>query len=157
MVKPILSAVLGYVVMVICVLLGIATVWFAMGPQFAFDGESVNASVNWSLSMIGCGLIAAMIGGFVAAKTAGSSRSRALQCLIALVIVLGLVTFVMQRSSEPQPLPEGMTIETLTFQDAGKYAVSPTWYNVAIVIVGVIGVWIGGRMAGAPPENLDTA
>lgn len=73
---------------------------------------------------------------------------------MGIIIVLGTLTLVMQVASEPKPLPEGKTIDTLTFSEAGQYAVSPTWYNAAIIVVGVIGILGGHSIArrGGKPE-----
>jgi hypothetical protein len=38
--------------------------------------------------------------------------------------------------------------------EAGRYAISPDWYNAAIVLVGALGVTIGGRRPTTPGQAL---
>ncbi len=146
MIRAVIAAFLGYVVTVICVMAGIATVWYSLGNAFAFDGETTTASTGWSLLMLICGFAAAIVGGCAAAKIGGPKGRLAVRVLLGLIIVLGCLTFYAQMNATPMPLPEGVAIQDLTFMEAGQYAVSPMWYNVAIVIVGGIGVWLGGRI-----------
>ena len=146
MFRTVVSAILGYVVMVIVVMLGIAGVWFSMGNEFAFEGETVRASVAWSSTMLGVGFFAACLGGVVAAIVGGPRSSNAVNVLIGMVAILGVLTAASQWNLPIQELPEGKVIGELTFFEAGEFARSPNWYNVAIVIVGMIGVWIGGAV-----------
>jgi hypothetical protein len=72
-----------------------------------------------------------------------------------------VVSIVTQWNAQPLPLPDGKTPQNLTFAEAGQYAISPDWYNVAIVVVGLIGAWFGGRLARPAPgqstSNLPTS
>ncbi len=149
MIRAIFAAFLGYVVMVACVMAGIAIVWNVFGNEFAFSGESTEASLGWSLLALLSGLVAAVMGGYVAALVGGPKGWLAVRVLIALILLFGGLTIVMQFGAEPLPLPDGVSIRDLDFFEAGQYAVSPMWYNFAIVVVGLIGVWSGGRLGGA--------
>lgn len=145
--RLIVAPIVGYIVMVIVVILGITVVWFSMGPEFAFDGESVIASLPWTISMLVSGLIAAIVGGFVASLIGGRNFARkAVIALAALVLVMGIVTIIAQMNFERPVLADGRSVADLSFAEAGQYAVSPSWYNYAIVVVGIIGVLIGGNM-----------
>lgn len=149
-----IAIILGYVVMVIVVMLGIAATWFSLGAEFAFDDETFGASTGWSLIMLLAGFIAAIVGGITAAIVAGpQKRPVAIKGLVGLIIALGLLTLIMQLTATPAPIPEGKTIENLTFAEAGQYAVSPTWYNVGIIIVGAAGVIVGSKIIGVPNKT----
>ncbi|MBX3373166.1 MAG: hypothetical protein KF817_04970 [Phycisphaeraceae bacterium] len=152
MIRAIASAILGYLVMAMLVVAGIGLVWVTMGPGFAFAGESTVASPVWCIVMLGFGLAAAVVGGFVAAAVGGSRRRHATNILLGIVLVLGLVTFAMQLGGEAQPLPDGRRVADLTFVEAGQLAFSPAWYNAGVIVVGLAGVWLGSRIrcGGAP-------
>jgi hypothetical protein len=143
-IRTILAVVLGYVVMAVLVLLGIVAAWSFIGPQGAFEGETVTASTLWSTTGLVCGFIAAIVGGLVAAKVGNHPTHLPVKALAGLVLVLGLLLAVAQLWKEPEPLPAGKTVETLTFFEAGAVAMSPAWYNFTVPWVGAAGVWIGG-------------
>lgn len=149
--RTVLAVIAGYVVMVAGVLLGIAVIWFSLGAKFAFDGNTAEASIGWSMTMLIAGFMAAVVGGIAAGKVAGETRrSAATKGLVGLIVVFGMLTVITQLMSAPAPLPEGKTIENLTFTEAGQYARSPTWYNVGIVVVGVAGVIVGSKAIRQP-------
>lgn len=145
MVRAILAAVGGYVFMVMIVMTGIAAVWFSMGNQFAFDGESNRASMKWTLAMLASGLVASIAGGLFASLVGGTKGNSAVRILLGIVLVLGLLSLAAQLVAEPPMMPEGTKVADLTFVEAGTYAVSPMWYNVAIIFVGLGGTCFGGR------------
>ncbi len=144
MLRTILAVIGGYVVMVCFVILGIATVWFGMGNSFAFVGETSEASLGWSLLILAAGFIASIAAGIVATLIAGQmNRQNATRGLMGLIVGLGLLTAVMNLMKEPKTLPQGKTIQDLSFVEAGEFAHSPTWYDFAIIGAGVAGVLIG--------------
>lgn len=141
------APIVGYIVMVIVVMLGIAAVWFSMGASFAFDGNTVNASLGWTLAMLVAGLIAAIVGGMVASMIGGwQYAAKAVMGLAGLILVMGLLTIVLQSMAEPTPVPADFNVADLSFTDAGKYSRSPMWYNFAIVVVGIVGTLVGGKL-----------
>jgi hypothetical protein len=154
MLRAIASAILGYVVMAAGVIGGIAALWFSLGSRFAFADNSSMASTQWSVATLLMGFLAALVGGSVATKAGGPVAQRAVRILVILLLVLGTAQWVMQFDRAPAPLPPGKTLDDLTFMEAGQYAVSPSWYNAAIVLVGAVGVAIGGHCCSrAQPEQ----
>jgi len=147
MVRTILSAVAGYILMVAISVSGVAATWFGFGPRFAFVGETNQASLGWSLLQIGCGLIAAMAAGALTTKIAGKDHARGLQILLGMLVFLGLLSLVTASYSNPTELPQGKTIDTLSFSEAGQYARSPLWYLVAIIFVVCAGAKIGSILS----------
>jgi len=146
MFRAVISAFLGYAAMVACVVASIAGLWYAFGNGFAFAGDTTSASTQWSLAVLACGLMAAVIGGCVAAMLGGPKGGLAVRVLIGMILIFGILSLVTQSGSDPIPLPPGKSVQDLDFVDAGRYAVSPMWYNVAVVVAGGIGVWFGGRL-----------
>jgi hypothetical protein len=147
MVRTILSAVAGYVLIVAISIAGVAATWFGLGPRFAFVGETNQASLGWSLLQLGSGLIAAMAAGALTTKLAGKDHAKGLQILLGMLVFLGLLSLVTTSYSNPTELPQGKTVDTLTFSEAGQYARSPLWYLVAIIFVVCAGATIGSRLS----------
>jgi hypothetical protein len=162
MLRTIASVVLGYVAMVFLVILSIAACWFGLGNEFAFEGESNRASVGWSLIILSGGFAAAIVAGCITAKVAGAKcRSAATKGLVGVILVLGLLSAISSFTMTPTPMPEGKSIRDLTFTEAGQYARSPAWYEFAIIVVGMGGVYLGSRIcttnAPAPKIHDDPA
>lgn len=147
MVRAILSAILGYLTMVIVILGGIAATWFGLGNRFAFVDESNQASLGWCAIQLVSGLVAACLGGWVAARLAAGRANLAIRILTGVILVLGVVSLATHLAVAPPPLPEGKTIDSLTFTEAAGFARYPIWYDVVILLVGVLGIRVGAAVA----------
>lgn len=147
MIRAILSAILGYVTMVIVILGGIAATWFGLGNRFAFVDDTNQASLGWSSLQLVSGFAAACLGGWVAARVAAGRANLAIKILTGLILVLGLVSLGMHLAIAPLPLPEGKTIDSLTFTEAAEFARSPVWYDAVIILVGILGIRVGAAVA----------
>lgn len=147
MIRALLSAVLGYVVMVIVILGGIAATWFGLGNRFAFVGDTNQASLGWSLLQLASGLAAACVGGWLTARVAGGRASLAIKILTAVILTLGMISLVAHLTIVPPPMPEGKTIDSLTFTEAAEFARYPVWYDAVIILVGVVGIRVGASVA----------
>jgi|GEM_PF-3088593 len=147
MVRAILSAVAGYILLVAISISGVAATWFGLGPRFAFVRETNQASLGWSMLQLACGCIAAMAAGALTTKLAGKDHAKGLQVLLGMLVFLGLLSLLVTSYSDPTELPQGKTIDTLSFQEAGYYARSPLWYLVAIIFVVCVGAKIGSRLS----------
>lgn len=152
MVRAFLSAIAGYVIMVFVVVGGIALTWYGLGNRFAFVGDTNEASLGWSLIQLLNGGIAAALGGCAAMYLGQGQGPLASRILLGMVLLLGGVSLAMALQANPPPMPEGKTIDSLTFTEAGQFARSPTWYHFAIVAVGCAGVWIGSRCSPRLPN-----
>ena len=128
--------------MVIVALAGIGVAWMTLGAAGAFAGEGPAPSTAWMAFNLVTGFIGALAGGWVARRIGTSAA--AVSLLIGLVVVLGLVSAFGSAGVDPVPLDK--PVAELTFTEAGRYAVQPPWYNWVIVMVGVVGAWIGGRV-----------
>lgn len=143
MLRSILAAVVGYAAIVIVVFTGIGVAWLALGGAGAFDGEGPAPSTPWMALNLLSGLIAAVVGGLVARRIGGSQL--AVRILVGIVLVLGVVSAVMAGSARKGREPVEKPVAEMTFQEAGRHAVQPAWYNWIIPLVGAAGALVGGR------------
>lgn len=143
MVRSILGAVAGYLVMVVAVMAGIGLVWLAVGASGAFDGEGPHPSTIWIAGNIVFGFLAALAGGCVARKVGRSIT--AVKILVALLLVLGAFLAITAESSYAKREPVDKPVADMTFMEAGRHARSPTWYLFSMPLIGAAGALIGGR------------
>ena len=143
MLRTVLGVLAGYLAMSVISLLGLAI----LRVVFAFREGTTVASGLWAGANCVIGLVAAIMGGLAAAAIGRHPRRLPVKVLAGVVLLLGLILAVFQLGGEPFPLPEGKTVAELTFMEAGAVAVSPTWYNFAIPLIGSLGVMIGGHLA----------
>ena len=145
MVRNILGAVAGYIVLVVVVMLGVGASWLVLGSSGAFDGEGPAPSTTWVASNIVFGFVAALAGGCVARKIGRSMT--AVKILVALLLLLGGYVAVTAESSYAKREPVDRPVAEMSFFEAGRHAKAPAWYNYLIPVVGAIGAAIGGRKA----------
>jgi undecaprenyl pyrophosphate phosphatase UppP len=143
MVRNILGAIAGYVVMVVVVMLGIGAAWMVLGGTGAFDGEGPLPSTPWMVCNIVFGFLAALAGGAVARKVGRSMT--AVKILVALMLLLGGYLAVTAESSYAKREPVDKPVAEMSFMEAGRHAKAPAWYNFLMPVVGAIGAAIGGR------------
>jgi hypothetical protein len=127
-VRNILAAIGGYVVMILVVFVGIGSAWMILGASGAFAGESPTPSSAWMVGNLVSGFMAAVAGGWAARRVGTSSAS--VRILIGLVLVLGVVSLLLSQGASVQALDK--PVADLTFMEAGSYAVQPAWYNWVI-------------------------
>ena len=117
MIRSIVAVIAGYTVMAVLVMLGFGLIKKLM-PE-AFPTPAAFPVTGVALIIIGLGLIAAIVGGFVSAWIAGQKKLRHGIILGVVVLVLGIISALV--SPVEQPL----------------------WYNASIILAGVIGVILG--------------
>lgn len=137
------GVVVGYVAMGALVLASTGVAWLILGAEAAFRTGSQVASAPWSALMCLFGFAAAAVGGCLAAAVGRQETRTPEQVLAGLVLALGFASALMQLGAEPPPLPAGQTTAQLTWSEAGRAAVSPTWYNFSIPCIGAAGVLLG--------------
>lgn len=143
MLRSVLAAVGGYIVMVIVVISGLGIAWMILGGSGAFAGEGPDPSTAWMAFSLAFGLIGAVAGGFVAG---GVGRSMtAVKILIGVLLVLGVYLALTADSNLADRTPIDKPVAEMSFTEAGQHARQPAWYNWVIPLVGAAGVWIGGR------------
>lgn len=144
MTRAILAAFLGFVVMSLISFALITALWFMLGSDFAFKQGTTSTSDSWALLLLGVGLVGAIAGGCTAAMVGGFHSGKAVNFLLGLNLALGIFAIAGWFLLEPASLPGDTSIDELTFVEAGQYARPPIWYNPAVVVIGLIGIYIGG-------------
>src|SRR5262249_48594153 len=119
MFRFIIAVVVGYLVMVVLVV-ATSSVAFVV-PDVAFQKDSFDVTHGWLAYALAVGRVAAVAGGFVAARIA--RRRRAAAILAALALIIGLLSAVGNlRRERPTGSPAGLT----TTERASRM-VQPTW------------------------------
>ena len=143
MLRKILAALLGYVVIVVIALAGIGIGWTILGGQGAFEGEGPQPSTVWILLNLAIGLVAAVVAGRVAAVVGGSSSSA--KILAGIVLVLGFLLAAAAQFAPVERQPIDKPVAEMSFREAGEHAEQPGWYNWIMPLLGAAGVLFGGR------------
>ena len=133
--------------MVAVTMICITAAWALLGGGFAFRGGTTEPSTVWSIMNCVFGAGAGIAGGIVAAAV-GKQTTRIPEIALAgLVLVLGLAMAVVTLGAAPSELPQGKTVEDLTFFEAGNVVRSPDWYNFTIPCIGAAAVLLGANFA----------
>ena len=138
MLRNILAAIAGYVVMAAVLFVIFSLLWVAVGPAHAFQPGSWEVPAGWALGSLVLGFVGACAGGKVCARIAHDGRAATI--LIGLVIVFGVVRALMPVEAPPGPRPDD-----LSMMEATAGAVHPAWFNWLNPLIGAAGAWLGAR------------
>ncbi len=142
--RSIAGAVVGYIVLALIIMGCYTAAFLGLGPSFAFQSDgSTNVTMGWLMLMVVVSLLAAVAGGYVAAMVGGGSGARAVQFLLVLVLVLGVISAVAEMGKE---VPADLNPSQLSNIEAAQYAVQPTWFAFTVPVLGMVGVWFGGLL-----------
>ena len=141
MVRSILGAIAGYVVMVFFIFLTFSAAYLAMGADRAFSPGGYDVSMVWIIVSFVLAFIAAVVGGYVAALIGKSAI--AVKILAGIVLVLGLLTAVMVAVS---PKPADVRAADTPNMEAMTKAQTPLWVAILNPLVGIAGVLVGGNL-----------
>ncbi len=136
------GAVLGWVVMAICVTALMIGLFALLGPDRVFRPGGLEPTPAWLVASIAIGLAAAVAGGAVCARVATDRRG--VLMLIALVVVLGVADALAQR-----PPPEVTAPELVGFLEALGSARPPAWISWLNPLLGAVGTLVGAGIAGS--------
>ncbi|MCY3711911.1 MAG: hypothetical protein OXH02_01340 [Gemmatimonadetes bacterium] len=142
MLRNILAAIVGYVVMAAVLFVLFSLLWVAVGPTGAFQPGSWEVPVGWALGSLVLGFVGACAGGKVCARIAPDARAATI--LIGLVIVFGVV-----RALTPVEMPAGPRPDDVSMMEATAGAVHPAWFNWLNPLIGAVGAWFGSRRSRA--------
>lgn len=143
MIRGIAAVIVGYIVMSLIVGLGLTGAYIALGADTAFQPGSWEVSMVWLGVWFVVGLIAALIGGWLASKIAAGPGG--VRALAVIVLLLGLALAGAQMVMEkPDPGPRGPDVSSM---DAMQKAEQPPWVAFLTPVIGFLGVSIGGRGA----------
>ncbi len=142
------AAVLGWVTMAVGVFILMSLMWLGVGAEGAFRPGSWDVSTSWSLGSIAVGLLAALVGGLVCAKT--STSPWAVRLLVVIVVALGVMVAVGEMSApvaDAGPRPDGVGMI-----EAIATAQQPRWLTWLNPVLGAVGAILGTRMIRRSPD-----
>jgi len=142
--KNILAAVLGYVVMFAVSFPLFGLLWSVLGADGAFAAGSWNVSCEWIIGSIVLGGLVSIAGGFSCSWAAVSRGGVAI--LVGLVLAFGILALVPDAGVAP-----GLRPDQVSMFDAMTSAQQPLgmlWLNP---VLGVIGVLFGAMLQGGKP------
>lgn len=142
MLRNILAAIVGYVVMAAVLFVLFSLLWVAVGPSGAFQPGSWEVPVGWALGSLVLGFVGACAGGKVCIRVGRDARAATI--LIGLVIVFGVVRALMPVEMPAEPRPDDVSL-----MEATAGAVHPAWFNWLNPLFGAVGVWFGARKSRA--------
>ncbi len=152
MLRNILAAIAGYIVMALVLFAAMTVSWMGFGVDGAFQPGSWEVTGGWIAVSIVVGLVAAVVGGYTC-KWIGRTE-RAVQILLGIVVVLGLLTIVSEMAIEK--VASGRPDEVPMFE-AMANGIQPGWLTWLNPILGVVGVLYGARLKGGSAAETDTA
>jgi len=133
-------AVIGaYIVMFVVMFVVFTGAYVILGTDGAFKPDSFEPSTVWIAISLVVGFLAAILGGWICTKISPSMG--ALMGLIVVIIVLGALQVVAATMAEPP----GARDADLSNMEAMMQAVMPLWVAAANIVVGVVGVFLGGK------------
>ncbi len=139
--KNILAAVMGYVVMFAVSFPLFALMWTTLGAEGSFDPGSWRVTGPWIAGAIGLGTIVSICGGFSCSKLAASRQGVAI--LVGFVVMFGLLGIVSGMPDAAAAL--GRPADVSMF-DAMTSAQQPPWMLWLNPVMGVIGVAFGAAL-----------
>lgn len=141
MLRAILSVVVGYLVMFLVVFALMSGAYFALGQDFAYKPGVYDVSVGWSVLSLAIGLVAAVLGGFVAATIALTATPA--RALAGIVLAMGLLYAVPILMKETEPMARPRDVSNL---EAMRHSRQPGLLLLANAFVGGAGVLVGQRL-----------
>jgi hypothetical protein len=141
MIRTILGAIVGYIVMAIFLFATFTGLYFVLGPSNSFLPDSFDVSNAWLVGSFLVGFIGTVIGGYVAVLIA--KQRKAALWFGGLVLVLSLLVAVLAMSKgNPHEVRTGATPNMEAMQKAQQ----PVWFNFLIPFTGFVGAILGGRL-----------
>jgi len=117
-----LGVVVGYAAMFVVMFIVFTGAFVLLGADGAFKEGSFEPSMVWIALSLVVGFVTALMGGWVCTKIAPSQGA------------------LMAMAEDP-----GARTDELSSMEAMMQAVTPVWVAAANVVVGVLGVWAGGK------------
>jgi hypothetical protein len=148
MLRNVLAAILGYVVMALVLFATFSVMWMVLGPAGSFEPGTWDVSPTWLVASIVLGFLAALAGGAACGRVQADRRG--LFILIGLVVILGIVAALPEAAEVAGARPDDVSMT-----DAMSNAAQPAWITWLNPLIGVVGAWLGagrsGRGAAAGP------
>jgi hypothetical protein len=143
MFRSILSVVVGYLVMAVCVMIAFSLALVA--PEFAFQKDTCTVAPAFIVYGLVMGALGALAGGYVAAALAGQGARLAVKVLAGFVLALGLVLAVAGLFREERQAP-AEEVARMSPMERASHGVQPVWYTFLIPFLGSGSVLAGGAL-----------
>lgn len=140
MIRKILGGIAGYIVFSIGIFVLFSGLYLVLGPDRAFEPAQYHPTMLWTIAAFILGFIASVIGGYVAALI---GRSGAVKIMAGILVVVGAIVVVMLALDKT---PEEVRTGDVPNMQAMMKAKEPLWVGVVNPILGLIGVFAGGRL-----------
>jgi len=140
MLRKILGAVAGYLVLFFSLYLFFTGFSVASGPDRLFQPGTYEPSILWIIGSCLLGFIAAALGGYVAALI---GKSGAVRIMAGIVVVIGVLVFVLLLRDHT-PI-ETRTVDLPTMEAMFK-AREPLWFAAVNPLITLIAVFTGGSL-----------
>jgi hypothetical protein len=149
MLRAVLSVLLGYAVLVLCVMVTYTLLWVLVGQEAAFRPGTTEVTATWLAFALPLSFVAAALGGLVAVRVARSRARGATLGLAGLVFLLGVASAL----GEPGPETPAAAPGEISAFEAATQARQPGWVAWILPFLGAAGVVAGGAVAlrGGPP------
>jgi hypothetical protein len=147
MLRIVVGVLLGYAAIVLFIMASFTLLWLGLGQERAFDPGTTEVTWSWLAASLPLNLLAAAVGGWVAARVSAQRPHSAVLGLIGVLVILGGWAALSQAvgvqgdAPPPPPPPEGMGP-----MEAASQAIQPLWVAWLLPILGAVGVWFGGSL-----------
>ncbi len=138
------GVVLGYLSIAISLRIAMTAAAWKFGADRVFVAESWQLSDIWNALSCVLSLVAAFLGGVVAAWWGGRRLAGTLLAIV--IVVLGTLTLfvaITRPAVEAPPRPVVMTLSD--WEKTGQYSIQPMWMLLVTPVLSVIGVVAGTR------------
>jgi hypothetical protein len=135
------AVLLGYLAMAALVMAGLTVAYLAMGADAAFRPGSYDVSAVWIVVSLAVGLVAALLGGWVARRVGRTPTAP--RALAALVLALGLLLALPALFGSGERAA-GARAGAPGAMEAMGLAHTPPWILLVNPLLGAAGVLAGG-------------
>jgi hypothetical protein len=148
MVRSILAALAGYVVLAGALFMLMTLAWLVLGADGAFRPGSYEVTGTWIVVSIVLSVAAAVLAGFVCKAIGKTGLS--VNILVGIVLVLGVVSAFYEMGMEHMTTPRP---DDIPMFEAMSNGIQPVWLSWLNPILGAIGVMYGGKLKGPVKEE----
>ena len=148
MLRSILAAIAGYIVIFISIMVLMSVAWMVLGANGAFQPGSYEVTGTWIVATIILSLAAAVAGGFVCKAIGRTDLS--VKILIGVVIVLGVISVFYEMGMERAA---GVRPDDIPMFEAMTNGIQPVWLSWLNPILGAVGVFYGGKLKSSSPAE----
>jgi hypothetical protein len=140
MLKIILGAVTGYIIMVVSLFITFTILYMILGPEGSFQPGSYHVSALWIIFSIIISFFAAYLGGYISTRIA--KNIYAAYTLAGIVLIFGIVVAIVSIGGNTAPLVREGAVDNF---EAMQNAVTPLLLQFLNPFIGAAGVLLGSR------------